>query len=209
MHPLCRRLSLLALLPTVALSGCHTASTSAHEEAGASVQGKVFGGQQPVTGATIQLYAVNTSTTGGPSTALLTTVVTTSDGSGTANANANAGNHENTLAAGGFDIPLPCPTGDALVYVTASGGNPGTDPPQNNPQILLLTALGSCDQLKANFKSGAVTNLAVNEVTTVGAVAALYPFMTGYSAVGSTPAQAPALSAAFNTVNEYVNDQTG
>ena len=204
MYPAARRSALLAL-PALALtlSACNSGSFTG---SGARVvHGTAHGGQQPISAATIQLYAVNTTTTGGASTPLLTSVVTTSDGTGAMNANANANNNFNTMPAGSFNIPaLNCPAGDALVYVSASGGNPGLAQGTNNPQIELLAAFGSCFALRSNF-----TGIAINEATTVGAIAALYPYTTAYNAIGSTPAQAQALTSAFNTANEYVNPATG
>ena len=52
-------------------NGPPTVSSTGH------VSGSVFGGQQPVSGATIQLYSVNTTTVGGASTPLLTSAVIT------------------------------------------------------------------------------------------------------------------------------------
>ena len=81
---------LLALLAFAA--GC----AGSHSTAGThplSISGSVHGGQAPVTGSTIQLYAVGTSGDGSQATPLITATVTTSDGSGNAaNSNANAGN---------------------------------------------------------------------------------------------------------------------
>jgi hypothetical protein len=62
------------------------------------ISGAVHGGQQPVTGSTIQLYAVGTTGDGSAATPLLSGLFTTSDGSGMANNfNANAGNSFNAL----------------------------------------------------------------------------------------------------------------
>src|ERR1700722_15377002 len=82
------------------------------------VNGSVHGGQQPVTGATIQLYTVGTSGDGSAATPLLTTIVTTSDGSGLMNANANAGNAFNTMPAGSFTVTglYTCLPLNAYVY---------------------------------------------------------------------------------------------
>ena len=165
--------------------------------------GAAFGGQAPITGATIQLWQVNTTADGGLGTAMLTGTVTSSDGSGNASdANANAGNLLNTLPAGFFTITgaYTCPVGDALVYITASGGNPGLSAGTNNPQSKMVTALGSCNNLKAN-----VPFITISEQTTVGTVAALYAFMSGYNAIGASPVHTADLAAAFPQVNEYVN----
>ena len=114
---------------------------------GVTLNGRVYGGNQPVTGSTIQLYAAGTGGTGTAATPLIGAVVTTSDGTGLANSNANAGNANNTLTAGFFTISgdYTCPTVDTQVYLTATGGNPGLG--VNNPNISVMVALGSCGYL--------------------------------------------------------------
>src|ERR1700734_1908642 len=80
--------------------------------------GRVLGGQQPVNGAAIQLYAVATNADGASSTPLLTNSVTTN-------------------TAGQFTITglYTCPTPQTLVYITATGGNPGLAPNTNNAAL--------------------------------------------------------------------------
>jgi hypothetical protein len=79
---------------------------------GTHLTGAVFGGQQPVRGSAIQLYAVGTTGDGSAATPLIGATVTTSDGSGQRNSNANAGNANNSLPAGSFTITgdYTCPT---------------------------------------------------------------------------------------------------
>jgi uncharacterized repeat protein (TIGR03803 family) len=170
------------------------------------VSGTVHGGQNPISGATIQLWQVNSTTDGGLGTPLLTHTVTSSDGSGVNNSNANAGNAFNTLPNGDFTITgaYTCPVGDALVYITASGGNPGLAAGTNNPQSQMVTALGSCNALKTS-----VLFININEQTTVATVASLYAFMTAYNAIGASPAHAADISFAFSQMNEYVDFQAG
>jgi len=84
------RWSALALAAGVlGLSGCTanfgdvaTSGPAAVSAVGAAIQGNVHGGQQPVTGATIQLYAVGTSGYGSAATPLLTKTVTTDQNGG-------------------------------------------------------------------------------------------------------------------------------
>ena len=170
-----------------------------------SITGAVRGGQQSVTDSTIQLYAVGTAGDGSAATPLLSGSFTTSDGSGNAtNSNANAGNSFNALPAGFFTITgdFTCPAG-AEVYVTSTGGNPGLAAGTNNQGLALMAALGLCSNLTAS------TNIVVNELTTVGSIAALAPYMSSYSAIGSGSADASALQAAFGTVSEYANVSQG
>jgi len=190
------------------LSGCGTtpagsASTSPTSPAAIKATGRVMGGQQPITGGLIQLYAVGTTADGSAATPLLTATVTTSDGTGQANSNANAGNANNTLTAGSFVITgdYNCPSASTLVYMTASGGNPGLS--GANTDIQQMIAIGACGSLTSS------TNLELNEITTVAAIAALHSYMSAYNAVGSSSSDASALSSAFNTASEYANPSTG
>jgi hypothetical protein len=67
----------------------------------------------------------------------------------------------------------------------------------------MMTALGPCSALTPS------TFIQINEVTTVAAVAALAPFMTGYAAVGSGSSDAAALANAFTLASELANTATG
>jgi hypothetical protein len=163
---------------------------------GEFVQGKVHGGQQPVTGSTIQLWAA--SETGYPGTsgftaptALLKQAVTTG-------------------ADGSFSITsdYTCPVGDAEVYITATGGNPGAG---NNANLAMMAALGSCDNLLANAST---TFISIDEVTTVASAYALAQFAepnpsgTGIL-VGTSATNVQGLTNAMATVNNMVNLATG
>jgi len=166
----------------------------------------VFGGNQPVIGSTIQLYAVGTTGTGVAATPLITPVVTTSDGSGNAaNSNANAGNMNNTLPAGSFTIAgdVTCPSTDSQVYIVASGGNPGLATGTNNTALVMLTALGPCGYLSPN------TRININEITTVGSMAALYPYAAGYASIGSVTSESTAVAEEFSVATEYMNPTAG
>jgi hypothetical protein len=146
----------------------------------------VHGGQQPVSGSTLQLYAVGTTGDGSAATALLTHAVTSD-------------------ASGNFDITgtYTCPSPSALVYVTATGGNPGLSPGTNNAALALMAALGPCGNL------GASTFISINELTTVAAVWSLAPFMSSYSSIGSGTGDASALASAFTLASQYVDTTTG
>jgi trimeric autotransporter adhesin len=148
--------------------------------------GSIHGGQQPVSGATVQLYAAGTTGDGSAATPLLSTP-TTSD------------------ANGAFDIGgnYTCPSGSPLVYLVASGGNPGLAPGASNPALNMMSALGRCDSLTAS------TFIVIDEASTVAAVSALYPFMTSPSKLGSASRDAPALTNAFALASAFVNTSTG
>jgi len=195
----------LLLSGTLLLAGCGSVQRG-DPARGASVTGVVHGGQQPVSGSTIQLYAAGTTGDGSAATPLLTSTVTTSDGSGNAtNSNANAGNGFNSLPAGSFTITgdYTCPTAGTEVYLTTTGGNPGLVAGTNNQALAMMAALGPCSNLSSS------TYIFVDELTTVGSVAALANYMSSYTGVGSGSADASALQAAFSTVNAYTNTSLG
>jgi len=181
--------ALVLLAGTAGLTGCTsnfgdiaTSGPAPTSSSGVSMQGRVHGGQQPVTGATIQLYGVGTTGYGSAATPLLTTTVTTDSN-------------------GGFNFTgdYTCPSSN-LVYLTAAGGNPGLGTGGSNPTIVLMAALGSCSTLKAN---AATTFIQVNEVTTVAAIWALQQFA---SSTG-TPLSASTTTASDNIGTSSTNTQ--
>jgi streptogramin lyase len=191
-------ISLAAL--TLSLAGCGVGGSSTNAATPAplvrgGITGKVHGGQQPVTGATIQLYTVGTSGAASAATPLLTSAVTTSDGTGVGG---NVGNNFNALPAGNFTITGLYSCGSATqVYLVASGGNSGSG---TNSAIALMAPLGSCTTLLAN---AATTFVQINELSTIASVYALAPYMTGYTnlgATGSNPAGLVNAVANFNNL---------
>jgi trimeric autotransporter adhesin len=149
-------------------------------------QSSVHGGQQPVVGATLQLYAVGTTGDGSAATPLLTQTVI-SDANGT------------------FSITgaYTCPSASTLVYITATGGNPGLSVGTNNTAIALMAALGPCGNLLPS------TFVSINELSTVAAVWSLAPFMSSNGSIGSSAADAPTLASLFTLASEYVDVSTG
>ena len=176
----------LALLTSAAmlLAGCAGFSPSATSPAATATvhfSGSVHGGQQPITGASIFFYAA---------------------GSGYASSNANLLSQPVlTDAKGNFDIgsTYACTAGQQM-YLVASGGDPGSGV---NQQSVLMAALGDC----ANLASIPFIN--INEVTTIGSVFALAPFMSGYSSLGAPPTNAAGLAQAFTSVGKLVDITTG
>lgn len=149
---------------------------------GVPIGGGVHGGQQPISGATIQLYAAGSSGYGSAASTLLTTdVVTGSDGSFTITGN------------------YTCPSAATPVYLTAVGGNPGLGGNANNAAVALMAALGPCGGLQS------ATFINVNEVTTVGAVWALSHYMLSYASLGTSATNNAGLTNAFAAANEVVN----
>ena len=201
------------LIALAGLSGCGTGSGSTSvaksTPAVAKASGSVYGAQSPVTDATIQLYAVGTTGFGSAATPLINVPVTTSDGSSTVNSNANSGNANNMLPAGQFTLNFTnaytCPSSGTLVYLVATGGNPGLTSGTNNSALVMLAALGQCGNLNST------TFVSLNEVTTAGAVFNLSSFLGASGSIGSPSdsASLQAISNAFNAVANMVNNSTG
>ena len=142
-------------------------------------------GNNPVAGATIQLYAVGDAGDGSASTPLLTTT-------------------ELTDSKGRFDLgPYTCPSPSTDVYLTATGGNPGLQAGQTNPDIAIMVALGPCVNLTSN------TYVDASEVSTVAAAYALAPFMRSYTQVGSGQLDTQLVHDAFTLAGEMVNTSNG
>ena len=189
---------LLAVVATASLSvvsllvsGCGAATTDTVAASGTfHVIGQLHGGQQPISGSTIQLYAANSTTNAGAATALLTKTVTTD-------------------AGGSFSITgdYTCPVSNPLVYIVATGGNPGLPGSSvNNSSIAMMSLLGTCNNL---FAAGDSAFAYINEFTTVASVQFIASFMTGYANVGSAPNNPAALAGAFESYANEVNVTTG
>lgn len=115
----------------------------------AGLNGIVHGGPNAITQATVNLYATATAAYG-TSSSLLATATSDANGAFT------------------FSSALPCPAGQQA-YVTIVGGQTGGN--ANNPQSLLMAALGPCAGISTS------TVIYVSEVTTVAAGYALSNFM--------------------------------
>jgi trimeric autotransporter adhesin len=180
-----RRSPLALLSLSLLLSSCSTQRNGPQLIVPAGKHGLVHGGQQPVTGATIQLYALGTAGDGSASTPLLSPAPVSD-------------------ANGGFNISgtYNCPSSSSLVYIVATGGNPGLAPGSNNAALSLMAALGPCGNLSPS------TFIFINELTTVAAVYALAPYMTSPSAIGSAAGDA-ALAGAFTLASQFANTTTG
>jgi hypothetical protein len=177
-------LAMAALAVALPLTGCgiggSAVSSGPVQVTGLAVSGKVHGGQSPVKTSTVQLYAAGTTGYGSAASLLAST---------------------STDSNGNFSITTPytCPSG-GQIFITATQGDSGNG---NNPNLAMMSALGTCPV------TSAVVN--INEVTTVATVWALAPFMTGPTNIGS-PSTTQALNgiaAAFADVNTLVNVPTG
>jgi hypothetical protein len=167
------------------LTGCGTgfAPTSGVQPAlQTPLHGSVHGGQQPISGATIALYIGAVNGYAKPLQNILTKPVSSGTG-------------------GEFDITsdYSCVPGQQL-YITATGGTTGSG---INANSALMAALGDCSNLTPS------TFISVNEVTTVGSVFALAPFMSGATALGTSANNIAGLTRAFASVHKLVNIANG
>jgi sugar lactone lactonase YvrE len=181
----------------VALSGCGIAAPTGTQSSptalGAhAISGTVHGGQNPVTGATIQLYAVGITGLKSAATPLIASLVLT-DSNGNFNISGDWNCTANTAVYGT----------NPLLYLVATGGNPGISASTNNTALTLMAALGPCSGITS------ATNVVLDEVTTVASVVALTPFMSDSAHVGAQGANATGLVNAFATANTLANMATG
>lgn len=185
------------------ISGCGTGAIPATTVAPAglaakvAVRGRVKGGQQPIAGATVQIYAVGTSGIKSASTPLLNPAATTD-------------------ANGFFSVTgsYSCPNYGSMVYIVSTGGNPGLGAATNNAAASEMAALGPCTFVVTDSQGNFTYTLdpslfvSINEVTTVASVYALAPFMSDYAHVGGG-ANAVGITIAFNTVNILADTTQG
>ena len=196
-------LTLLAAGVSTLITGCgaNQSSTSTPAATTNIVSGNVHGGQQPVIGTHIYLYAAGTTGYGAASVSLLKPaapgVFTDAHGS-----------YVLTQSGGSFDLTnaYTCTSGQQM-YLLAQGGNPGLASGSTNPALTLITALGPCTS------NGRLPFYSVNltEVSTVAAVYALSGFMTDPYHV-SAPSNALAqqgLANAFLAANNLSDPETG
>jgi len=147
-----------------------------------TIQGSVFGGQQPVAGAKIQLYAAGAPLTGGGyglgATPLITGALPTTDSNGIFN------------ITGTYALP-PTPS---YFYIVSTGGSPGNGNPAN-PDIVLMAAISGCTAT-STLSSSLFIN--INEVTTAATIAALQPFMAAPTGIVGAPVLIGAPAANYN-----------
>jgi hypothetical protein len=164
----------LLLSLSVFIAGCGSAGTGSlsggggSQTQGTTIAGNVYGGQQPISGTKVYLFAAGTGGYASAPTSLLTT----------------SGHYVTTDSSGNFNITgdwtCPAAPGDQ-VFVLATGGNPGNSGGQTNPNIALLAALGPCGNLNSS------SFIWVNEVATVASAYSLAQFLTYTSEIDKFP----------------------
>jgi len=207
----------LAAFTALALTGCAgfdaASKTVAPTKASLSgIKGLVHGGQNPISYASLQVYQAGTTGYGTGATPLIPSGSYFAGGASGCVPSQTQTCYSGVVTDGGGNFNITgdysCTLGKEL-YITATGGNPGAG--TNNASVL-MAGIGLCDNL-AN-----VQDLLINEVTTVGTVWALAPFMndsysastqTGYVNIGTSSTNTTGLQQAFADINTLVNYVTG
>ena len=199
-------LALLSLSAAFSLAACSGTPGLAPTEApsnpvsGEALEGTVYGGQQPITGASIYLYAANTTGPGGASISLLTS-------SGNTTKDANGKYYVTTGSGGSFTITgdYTCPSATSQVYLYAIGGNPGLAQGTNNTAAGVLSGLGSCGSLSSS------TAVSMDENSTIATAYAIAGFATDPKHVSSagTAFGLTAIANAFLTIKNIDSMSSG
>jgi hypothetical protein len=223
--------SLFALLAStvVLMAGCANMATTAAPatplSSADSIGGKLHGGSQPITGATVTLYYAGNSgygsglTQGGPATiAAVTTTDSTGAFSFVHDPTPNDPTPTDPTKDNTFSCPLnlpnatpayQVPTGvesNPLVYVIARGGNTLNTGDSSNDAAVFLGVFGLCTQI------GSSNMLDLNEVTTVASMAALQQYFNPVTETIGTDSIGNAKTALVNTlttISNLANTATG
>ncbi len=194
------RILVITLLPlTLLISGCGvgTQSQASADLASAAIQGKLLGGRNPISGATLSIYAVGNSGYGSAATQIGSSITSNADGSFQF--------PSGTLSSCASSTP------NAPIYLLSAGGNTGSGAP--NSAAVLGVSLGTC----GNF----APDLYVNEITTTALAFAMSHFFSassgsvtdtfgGPAGTGSYAPYAFGLGlAAAHTIPTIVNPATG
>jgi hypothetical protein len=150
-----------------------------------TLQGRTLGGQFPVKGAQVQLYAAGSTGYGAGASALLSPALTTDSNGGFSFTSSN----------------YTCPSPSTPTYLVATGGDPGLG--SDNPSIALMTALGPCSQVSS------ISFVVVNEVTTVASAWSLNQFLGSGAQIGTSSGNVVGLVNAFANVNNLVDISKG
>ena len=192
-------LTLFLALAVVPLTGCGAGTPAAPSPVAIpALHGHVMGGQQPLAGTTIKLYAVGALGNGSAALDILGTGI---NGPATS---VSSGSDGSFTITGDYTCPALAPS--TPVYLTATGGNPGLTPTADNTSIALIAALGPCDTLLAN---AATTYITINEATTAAAAWALAPFATSLTNIGAFPTNLAGITQAFAIANQLIDTTLG
>lgn len=204
-----RRLLVSVASTALLASGCSnlvsTAPRDVETGAAAKVGGHIHGGNQPVSGATVNLYFASQNGTATPAT-LVATTTSLNDGAGSFSFTKLANGGTNTGTTNSFSCPSG--PGSPNVYVVARGGNtlntPGTT--VSNPASVFLAPMGLCANIDGS------TFISMSEAVTAATVAAVHQYMnvaTGDIGADGILVSYDGLANSFNLVSNMVNLATG
>jgi hypothetical protein len=202
----------LSLAGSALLSGCAgsfdalTNPVESRQTPIGEISGAVHGGQAPVTGAQIYLFAASTGGYGTAATSLITSGKpgVTCNTSGSLNGDC----YVLTDSSGNFALggDYTCTAG-TQVYMVAVGGDPGLTGTVNNTAIVQMAGLAQCPA--AGNLAAQVPYLVINEVTTVAFAYAMSGFATTAFNVSADASGATAMANAMANTNNIVNLQYG
>lgn len=178
-----------------------TATTTAQVAQPTPIDGSVHGGNQPIVGSRVYLFAASTAGYGKASVSLL-------DSTKSGVYTDATGAYVATDAAGGFSMAgdYTCTPGQQL-YLLALGGDALPPNGPENTAIGMVAMLGAC----TSGASSAAQFVTVNEVTTAAAAYALAGFFTSstHLASSATANAAAGMTNAVATVSSLVDMATG
>jgi hypothetical protein len=188
---------LTALTGSLALGGCGLGTSTSQAfapstQSGNALSGQAHGGQQPISGATVQLYMVSTAGYGTPATSLNALDINSNPVTTDSNGHFTIASHDTADCVAGNEV-----------YILMSGGNPGLGGGSNSAATLMAT-LGTCADLAAWS-----TFINMNEITTVASAWTLASFMTNATSVGTSSTNTTGLAAAFATASNLVDLRSG
>ena len=194
------------------MSGCSAnflpSAVQPHETPIGNIQGSVHGGQAPVTGAHIYLYAAGTGGYGTGATSLIRSTAPNAFEDGNGNYYVVTDGNGNFAVGGDYGC-----TEGTQVYMVAVGGNPGITGggTVNNTAIVQMAGLGQCPA--AGNLAAQVPFLVINEVTTVAFAYAMGGFGSNAFNISSnaanSAASATAIANAMANAGNIVNVQYG
>jgi hypothetical protein len=201
--------NLIALLASslVFAVGCSNMSSTAPTvnpfSSPADVSGNVHGGNQPVIGATVNLWYM-----GQGSSAALIAATTTTNSTGFFTFHKAADNLPNTGLTSTFSCPTSGSGSDPLVYLISKGGNTQNNgnASQNNAAAAFMGVFGKCSTI-----TGA-NQLNMTEVTSVATMAAVQQFYNPANdsmTADGTGQQKPIILNLPNTIALMANVATG
>ena len=203
----------LACFISLVLNGCTASPGSlvgsstppAATVAGTAITGRVHGGQMPISGASVYLFAANTTGYGQQSISLLTDNVLSQNPPG----GESGGNYYATTDSNGdFAITsdYTCPSSTSQVYLYAVGGSAGSG---SNSAIGLLAGLGSCGTLLS--EGATYPFIYVNEVSTIATAYAIAGYASSPTQVSSsgTSLALTGITNAFAAIPNLENMSTG